>query len=155
MIQRKQTVYLSLTILLSLLFLTGSNLNFTDKSGSVMRVAFGGLLRNSGGEGFELIGRYLPLSVLMTLIPVISLITIMLYKNRKIQMRLALSVIILVAGLTIVLCYYSWSVITEYGADIIPGFKMVLPLLMLVFAVLAYRGIRKDDALVKSYDRLR
>jgi hypothetical protein len=32
---------------------------------------------------------------------------------------------------------------------------MALPFLQLIFSILAYRGIKKDDQLVKSYDRLR
>jgi hypothetical protein len=32
---------------------------------------------------------------------------------------------------------------------------MILPLAILIFSILASRGIKKDDQLVKSYDRLR
>ena len=155
MIQRIQSLYLLLTTLLSLLFLKGSFLSFIDKSGSVIKLTFKGIAKVAGGQGQELIEKLLPVSALIILVPVFSLITIFIFKNRKIQLWLASSVIILNIIFIIVSIYYSWLVITEYDADIVPGFKMVIPLLMLVFAVLAYRGIRKDDNLVKSYDRLR
>jgi hypothetical protein len=106
-------------------------------------------------QSFELIEKLLPLSVIIILIPALSLLTILFFKNRKIQLWLALSVIILVVGLIIVSIFYSWFVISKYGAEIMSGFKMAIPVLMLVFAVLAYRGIKKDDRLIKSYDRLR
>ena len=155
MIQRIQSFYLFLTTLLSLLFLKGSFLNFVDKTGSVIKVTFNGIVRDTGGQGFEQIEKLLLLTVFMVLIPVLSLVTIFIFKNRKIQLWLALSLIILTCGFIVVSFYYSWFIITEYGAEIVPGFKMVIPLLMLVFAVLAYRGIRKDDRLIKSNERLR
>lgn len=155
MIQRIQSLYLLLTTLLSLLFLKGSFLNFIDKSGSVIKITFGGIIRDTGEQGFELIKNLLPISAFIILIPAISLVTIFIFKNRKIQLWLALSVIILIVGFIFVSIFYSWFVITEYGAEIVPGFKMVIPVLILIFAILAYRGIRKDDNLVKSYDRLR
>lgn len=155
MIQRIQSLYLLLTTLLSLLFLKGSFLNFVDKTGSVIKVTFNGIVRDTGGQGFELIEKLLPISAFIILIPVFSLVTIFIFKNRKIQLWLASSEIILIVGFIFVSIFYSWFIITEYGAEIVPGFKMVIPLLMLVFAVLAYRGIRKDDRLIKSNDRLR
>ncbi|MCX6320772.1 MAG: DUF4293 family protein [Bacteroidia bacterium] len=155
MIQRIQSLYLLLTTLLSLLFLKGSFLNFIDKSGSVIKVTFNGIVRDTGGQGFEFIEKLLPVSAFIILIPAFSLVTIFIFKNRKIQLWLALSVIILIVGFIFVSIFYSMFVITEYGAEIVPGFKMVIPLLMLVFAVLAYRGIRKDDRLIKSNERLR
>jgi len=155
MIQRIQSLYLLLTTLLSLLFLKGSLLSFIDKSGSVLKIAFKGIIRDNGGQGFELIEKLLPLSVVIILIPLLSLITIFFYKNRKIQLWFASFGVILAAGLIIILVYYSYFVNTKYGAAILPGFKMVFPLLILIFAILAYRGIRKDDRLIKSYDRLR
>ena len=155
MIQRIQSLYLSLTILLSLLFLKSDFLNFADKSGSVIKITFRGITRVTGGQGSELIEKLLPLSSIIILIPLMSLITIILFKRRKIQIWLTLSVIILIIGLIIGSIIYSWSIITGYGAELIPGFRMIIPVLMFIFTVLAYRGIKKDDRLVKSYDRLR
>jgi hypothetical protein len=51
------------------------------------------------------------------------------------------------------LCIY--IIMTKYDSVIDPGFRMAIPLLQLIFSVLAWRGIKKDDDLVKSYDRLR
>jgi hypothetical protein len=155
MIQRIQSVYLFLTTLLSLLFLKGSFLTFIDNSGSVIQITFKGIIRDTNMSGFELIEKLLPLSVIIILIPVLSIITILLFKNRRIQLRFALSVILLICVDILVSIYYSWFVIAKYEAGFIPGFKMIIPLLMLISAVIAYRGIRKDDQLVKSYDRLR
>jgi hypothetical protein len=155
MIQRIQSLYLLLTTLLSLLFLKGSFLSFIDKSESVIKITFKGILRDTYRQGFELIEKLLPLSVIIILIPALSMITIFFFKKRKIQLRLALSGIILAAGLILISIYYSFFVNIKYGAALLPGFKMVFPVLILIFAILAYGGIRKDDRLIKSYDRLR
>jgi hypothetical protein len=44
---------------------------------------------------------------------------------------------------------------TKHSTEIVPGIKMALPFLMLISMILAYKGIKKDDDLVKGYDRLR
>ena len=63
--------------------------------------------------------------------------------------------IILSVVLILVSVYYSYIVISRYNTSIVAGFKMAVPVVILILSVLAYRGIRKDDNLVKSYDRLR
>jgi len=155
MIQRIQSLYLSLTILLPLLFLKGSFLTFIDKSGSAFYITFRGIIRDTGITGSELIEKLLPLSILIVVLPMLSLITLFLYKKRKIQIWLTAIGVILASCLIILLGYYSKTVFTSYSASIILGVKMAVPVLILLFYILAYIGIRNDDRLVKSYDRLR
>jgi hypothetical protein len=106
-------------------------------------------------QEFEFVGKLFPLSALMILIPLLSLITIFLFKNRSLQISLVRVLTGLVLCLLLASVFYSVKTITEYSASIEPGAKMVLPLLLLILVLLAYRGIKKDDELVKSYDRLR
>jgi hypothetical protein len=51
--------------------------------------------------------------------------------------------------------YVSFRIVSKFDARLIPGFKIILPIVILVLSILAFRGIKKDDQLVKSYDRLR
>jgi Domain of unknown function (DUF4293) len=155
MIQRIQSVYLSLIVLISLLLLKGSFLVFFEKAGTMIKVTFNGIFRETDGQGIVLIEKLFPLSVIIALIPVLSLITIFFFKKRNIQIWLSKILIGLVSCFILLSCYYSYLVKSEYSGNIIPGIKMVLPLLLLVFSILAFRGISKDDQLVKSYDRLR
>ena len=69
MIQRIQSVYLFMTTLLALLFLKGSFINYADKSGSVIKVTFGGILRSVGGVISEPIEKTFPISIFIILIP--------------------------------------------------------------------------------------
>lgn len=155
MIQRIQSVYFFLIALFSSLLLSGSIINFVNGSGSVFKITFASILKSTEGNGLEVIEKLIPLSVLIILIPIISLITIFVFKNRKIQMRLAMFLLILCTLMVFALIHGSIIIISKYGATITPGFKMILPLVMLILSVLAYLGIKKDDHLVKSYDRLR
>ena len=155
MIQRIQSLYLFLTTLLSLLFLNGSLLSFINKSGSAIKITLSGIEQGTGGQGFELIDKLLPLSIILIIIPVISLVTIFFFKKRAVQIRLSGILIGLVSFLILACGHSSYLILTKYSGVIIPGIKMAIPFLMLIFSILAYRGIRKDDKLVKSYDRLR
>lgn len=155
MIQRIQSVYLLLTTLLPILFLKGSFLNFMDKSGSVIKVTFSGLVRTIGNQDFELIEKLLPFSVLILLISLFSFATIFIFRNRKIQLILALTVTFLATGLILLSVYYFFIITARYNTELIPGFKMFIPVIIMIFAVLAYRALKKDDHLIKSYDRLR
>src|SRR5664280_1279379 len=155
MIQRIQSVYLFIMALLSSLLIPGSFLNFTEKTGSVIRVSFNEVVRYNAGKATELVEKLLPLSVLIVLIPVISLVTIFFFKKRKFQLQLSRFLILLAGILVVVIIHVCLSIVTKFDAEIISGFKMILPVLILIISILAYRGIRKDDQLVKSYDRLR
>ena len=41
------------------------------------------------------------------------------------------------------------------GSSITPKFALILPIINIVLLILAYKGIKADDDLVKSADRLR
>ncbi|MGC1390660.1 MAG: DUF4293 domain-containing protein [Bacteroidales bacterium] len=155
MIQRIQTVYLFIMALLSSLLIPGSILNFTDKTGSAIRVSFNTVVRDNTVKATEIIEKLLPLSLLIVLIMVISLSTIFFFKNRKIQIQLSRFLIFLAAILVVAIIHICLRIVTKFDASIIPGLKMILPVLILITSVLAFRGIKKDDRLVKSYDRLR
>jgi len=155
MIQRIQSFYLLMTTILPLLFLKGSFLKFINKTGSEILFKFNGIFRTNPDNGLMLIRQDMPLSLIIILITVLSLIAIFLYKERKIQLRITLATIILTVILIGLVIYYSYSVTDGFQAVLVPGFTMFIPLLILVFGILAYRGIKKDENLVRSYDRLR
>jgi hypothetical protein len=128
---------------------------FAEKTDSVIRLTFSGIIRETGIQTLEYLNKVLPLSVFTILIPIISFVTIFAYKNRKIQMRLVKTLIIFIIAFIATSGIYSFMIIKGFGASIIPGLKMAIPVLILILAFLALRGIKKDDILVKSYDRLR
>jgi hypothetical protein len=155
MIQRIQSVYLLLTTLLSALFLTGNILTFKTAAGADITINIEGAWQLTGTGNREIIRDQIPAFVILVLIIMLSTATIFFYKKRKLQMKLSLAVIVLIVAFIGVLLFYALSIIINYHAVIVPGYKMFISALMLLSGILAYRGIRKDEDLVKSYDRLR
>lgn len=92
------------------------------------------------------------LMILTVGVAIASLFLIFLYKDRKLQMKISLAVL-LVASLNILLYYLQTKnfVVNEWAFDI----PCIIDLAIPVFLILAIRGIYKDEKLVKSVDRLR
>ena len=83
-------------------------------------------------------------------IAVIAFVTIFLYKNRTIQLRLCVVAIIMEALL--IFLYYRQIAIYTKGTFALTS---ILHMCILLFFVLAARGINKDEKLIKDSDRLR
>lgn len=90
---------------------------------------------------------------LFALAGALFLADIFLFRNRKLQVTLSrVALLLLVIGLA----YggYRWYA-DSAAASAEPDFGLILPLVSLVFGVLAGRYILKDEKLVRSADRLR
>jgi hypothetical protein len=155
MIQRIQSLYLLGIALLSIVFLWGDIINYSEVADSAIKLTFSTISRETEMQSSVMVQRVLPLSILIILIPLLSMFTIFIYKRRTIQLVLAKILVALISLYIIALAGYSFFIINNYEAEIILGFKMLIPLVQLICSYLAYRGIKKDDDLVKSYDRLR
>jgi hypothetical protein len=84
----------------------------------------------------------------------LSVIAIMIYKNRKLQFVINRFNILANLILLGVFVYRSLSVPGETLVSE-KGIGMYLPVISIVFLVLANRAIQRDENLVKSVDRLR
>ena len=91
----------------------------------------------------------------------LSFAAILLFKNRKVQKQLTLLAFLL-SVLLVPLEYFMVesfkSSQQEKGVVFTQNFWLIgaiLPILMVILLFLAYRGIRKDEKLIKSLDRLR
>ena len=155
MIQRIQSLYLLFVVILCLLLLNGSILNFTGTSGTSAGLSALGTLHDQDQKLIAQIAPSWTLTALLSAICIISLADIFMFRNRQLQIFLTAVVIFLSVMLTGILVWLGHRVINDFKMIFTPGIKMVFPLLMLVFAILAFTGIRKDELLVKSYDRLR
>ena len=84
----------------------------------------------------------------------LSLISILMYKNRKSQFMLGRLNIILNFILLGLFVYRSLNLSGETDVSE-KGIGILLPIFSIVFLVLANKAIKKDEELVKSVDRLR
>ena len=97
------------------------------------------------------------IAALLILCAITALFTIFQFKKRMLQIKLCSFIYLLLSA--ILVCYYlaiksNNSLLSEADkGDFLIGFYM--PVLGIIFNFLAIRFIRKDEALVRSVDRLR
>lgn len=99
----------------------------------------------------------LPLAVITLCAALLCVITIFLFKNRTRQMKtVRLNILFQVIVLVGMVAYaFGIKQSVGMGSSITPKFALILPIINIVLLILAYKGIKADDDLVKSADRLR
>lgn len=100
------------------------------------------------------------MSLLAKLVPVFFLITALIafiaifkFKNRELQFVLGRIIILINLFLLGILMYLSLTIPGEVSSE--KGIGMFIPIVVILFVVLANKAIKKDEDLVKSVDRLR
>ena len=137
MIQRIQTLYLFVAFLMV----------------GVFPFVFPLWVLNNGKEYFFVTNSVYP--ILFGLSTALCLVSILSYKKRQLQFvlnRLSLLLNLILLGLFV---YRSLNLSGETIAVSEKGIGMFLPIVAIVFLVLANKAIKKDEDLVKSADRLR
>ena len=158
MIQRIQTVYLSLAFVAIALLFAFPLANFFSETGAYV-FSVTGLKNMVPGEAdaFKPV-LFLPIIIVAAGIALIALYTIFQYKNRLFQIKLT-NIGVLLAIALIMGIFFLYIPMIEKKIAIVPdyskAFGIYLPLVALVFLVMANRAIKRDDKLVRSADRLR
>lgn len=150
MIQRIQTLYLLLVVILGTLLCFFAPVQF---------------LMPEGTEYFSLhaFDKW-PLAVISIAVPLLALVNIFLFHHRLLQARLNI--------MNVILCLGYYAVLALYVAYVIKGYEPIgettltdaqwylnlwaaIPLINIVLTMMATRRILKDEALVRAADRLR
>jgi len=147
MIQRIQTVYVLLAGVLSAILFQFKLADLTANS-ELMEFFARGIFK-----GEELVFDGLPLQIFIGLISVLHLVVIFLYKKRILQIRLLVFSIILLLGLFGMFFYFTYAGFE--GAKVAFKIPVAFPLVAIVFDWLAIRAIGKDEALIRSLNRIR
>lgn len=153
MIQRIQSLCLFMTALLSGLFLSGNFLKFVDDSSSPVTISFSGISGSAVTAGSDIFVTILSWAVIM--VTLLSVLTIVLFKKRKLQLKITSFLIVLEILLILLFVYISVSIIKGSQVTPVIGLRMLIHPGVLIFLILAYRGIKKDEQIIRSYDRLR
>lgn len=156
MIQRIQSLHLLIvTLLMGLMFLLP--LATFIYEGEIFKLYATGL--KATGENVAYVASNISMTILLALSTLLPFITIFLFKRRLLQIRLCVMELIFLAGMQIyigIYLYRSWSIIKDSATDVMAfSFADVLPIAGIVFTILAMRGIIKDQALIKSLNRIR
>jgi len=99
---------------------------------------------------------FLPLAILAGLMIVLPFVIIFLYKKMQQQLKLIqLSIFLNLVFIGLVFLFYTEQLMKATAVEPNYSFGIFLPLIQLVFLVLALRSIRKDIKLIRSADSLR
>ena len=158
MIQRRQSIYLLVIAIISIVLVL-SDIPFYQETGAVSAEHATTTITvdyNSTDTSSEQIGTNHSLIYFLLAAGALALISIFLFKNRKLQLRLIFGVIVLLVVIVVGMYGYSFGQdYTTVGTQVkvLPG--GLVPLSQFVFALLAYRGVQRDEKLVRSLDRIR
>jgi hypothetical protein len=152
MLQRPQTLYLLGGFFLSLSLLTGPLAQFS-LDGSTYLLKHTGLF---DGEGQKMELMTWPMTVLFSAVSLLALLNIFAYRNRIRQMRICVFLILLGVGMIGLIFYYIWVAKNQLeGAIILHQWRIVLPPIIAILLYMAFRRIRRDELVVKAFDRIR
>lgn len=149
MIQRIQTVYLLISVLLigSMFFLPLATL-INDANDFT-------LLYRGLDDGKELIIPTVALAILLSVATLVSFVTIFFYKKRMLQIRLCGLNMGFLIGSSGMIYFLGSQMAKELSAEVAYKIPFIFPIVALILTFLAIRSIGKDEALIKSMDRIR
>lgn len=140
MIQRQQTLWLLLATaaaVLSFMFPFATGEELVDKTSMKRKEDL------TAGKDFFIL--------LLTIASVcLSAVTIFLFKDRKLQIKLCLLGLLISIGILVLYVLGMKKLINST-----PALWAILPVAVIISFFMAYRNIRKDERLVKSLDKLR
>jgi hypothetical protein len=147
MIQRIQTIYLFIS---AFLIASLMKLKFADLSVNNELFTF---VAKGIYSGEELIFNGFAIFIFIPLIALLHFVVIFLYKKRILQIRILVFSIVLLLGLFGLFFYFTYAGFD----DVKVAFKIpvVFPLVAVILDYLAIRSIGKDEALIRSLNRIR
>ena len=150
MIQRVQTLYLLLTGVLMAITLFFPLLAFQAEGEFYKMDAFR-IAGQMGAETFSTIGLFF----VGALSALLALVSIFFYKKRSLQIKLTMFNIFLMVAFVAYVLVLGFNFSVRLNAEWRPAFAMALPVISIILSWLAIKGIRADEALVRSLDRIR
>lgn len=154
MIQRKQTLYLLIAAILTGVLLFPSLAHFNGSQTEGLMNILGTCTIGQSGELTTVTST--PFSILLVLLSLIaSLVTIGLFKLRVVQTKLCLMNMVMLLGLTGMIFLYGHTSAQLLKAAVAYEWYVVFPPIALILNALAYFAIKKDEALVRSVNRIR
>lgn len=158
MIQRPQTLFFLAVVAISLMLLFSDTVFYTAENMTTQEkynveydetemIAKDGAAKESNTW----------LIFFTTAVGVLSLIGLFMFKNRKLQALLSSFNFLFILGFIVMMYMYSLHMDYFEGQEARSSytFSALLPFSLLFFNFLALRGVRKDEQLIRSMDRLR
>lgn len=160
MIQRIQTVYMFVACAVCVICLCSEVGRFMSEG--VQVAGFSNFTFNVS-ENFSKAASAGPwaLSVLLIMSALLNLFAIMLFRKRMRQLRIVIFSSIFLVGYVLVYAFFAYvfyskmEMVGTPELSFVPAVAACNPVIALILNYLAIHAIRKDEALVRSLDRLR
>jgi len=155
MIQRIQSVYLFLAAMLMLATLFLPAMKVYQYEDVELLTGMSSITLGLFSLGtYSCIPGFVP-PALALIAGIMALITIFLYKKRKLQIKFCHCVVILILLFFTSIGYIWWSAKANFDVFLNSIVVTSFPVFASILVSAAIRGIKKDEKLVKSLDRLR
>lgn len=149
MIQRIQSIYLALAALLLVLAFFFPSLTITTNDATL-------IVSPCTVEGGELNHYFFWLAPLgLSVTAVLSLVTLGLFKNRKLQLKLCYVTFFVLLAVVILFLQAESLFNSIVNGKVIYSLGTYFPIAAIAFVILAQKAIKKDEDLIKSLDRIR
>lgn len=152
MIQRKQTIWLLISMLAWIILFFKPVIGFTGEGEGPWMLHAAGIREAETGK---MVLQAIPLLILYILVLVLTLGSILLFKARNLQLRITLYTMILQILSYALIGLYILMGKKQLDADPRILFLSIVPLVSCFFSWLAFRGIRMDILMLKTLNRLR
>ena len=156
MIQRKQTLFLlgAVIAFVLCLFLPLAGVQPTGMGAETLIHNLG---LTSGDQGISFESTCLPLFLLVAVSAVLALVTIFMYKNRKLQMTLCSTILLfsVLWYIDFVLIFFGVVPVIDEAGKMQLHFGACLPLIAIILTFMAKKGVEADEKLVRAADRIR
>ena len=155
MIQRIQSVYLFLAAIVLFSMFFHPLVEMLDTVKTFYQFDLSGIYEGMGDTAKKN-ESVLPLRFLVIVTAALSLVTIFFYKRRILQIRICIFNLMLLIGFYGLFLFYFLHMRNQLDVSVTNlKITIVFPFIALILVFLATRGIRKDELLVRSYNRIR
>jgi hypothetical protein len=155
MLQRVQTIWLFFASLAIFCLFMFPYLHVLNASGAAKALKVTGVYENINGQVVQT-ETFIPLIIATVILGLIPFSIIFFFNNRKRQIAICYANIVAILGYSFWLVQVAKQVFGDVTLK--PdnyGIGVILPSLAILFIILALKGIRNDEKLIKSADRLR
>jgi hypothetical protein len=155
MIQRIQSIYFLLASVALLALFAFPLVHGVNVDGVIKTIKIDGVYELVNGQPVRTVS-FLMLTIVTILLALVPIISIFMFKNRKLQLALGYGGILAIIGFSF---WMSQTVQKFMGGATLRtdnyGIGMLLSSISIVFLLLATKSIKNDEKLIKSADRLR
>ena len=152
MIQRIQSIYLLVAAILMAVTVFSPLAFLADGANGYFIYRCLGFFENGVGLNYPTWG----VVAIVSLTTVLSIVSIFMYKNRKLQIKLSYAAIVgILVSYATIYTYLQTGLAATAATLVNVKYGVIFPIIALIFIVLAITKIKADEKLVQSLNRIR